>query len=237
MIDQMTVKELRALAREYGIHRYSKMRKDELRNAILQYQQREENKMMRDEQEKKTREEERKYAPRQQINPHIACLKEPFSFVQEYRLKATPIPGDEIFREEHYEDFTDFPKIIDHYFWVQEGENDGKPWKCLVKIDDGVAGSGTYAYFEAGCDYTGFDCQGWMKAWVSHYYHTLVKFVMDEETYQQYLKDTREVEAHGCCANCKGYGFPCLNCAQYINSYLVGYHCSDRYCKNGEAIW
>lgn len=240
MDENMTVKELRFLAKEYGINGYWSMRKDELREAILNLQQEEENRKIREEEERKNEEifeekkrDQREYSYRQQRHPNIRCLDEPFSYVKEYALKATPIPGDEISREEYYADFTDFQKLIDHYFWVKEGENDGQPWKCLVKIDDGVSG-GTYAYFEAGCDYTGFDCEGWMKVWVSQSYQTLVKFAMNEATYQQYFQDTSPVEVHWCCQNCEFYGFPCLNCEKDINNgNLQGYYCGNRYCKNG----
>jgi hypothetical protein len=39
-----------------------------------------------------------------------------------------------------------------------EGENDGDNWIAIVKWN-GVKGK--YAIIDAGCDFTGWDCQGW----------------------------------------------------------------------------
>lgn len=36
----------------------------------------------------------------------------------------------------------------------EEGENDGAEWVCVCRCSDG-----TWIYFSAGCDYTGWDCQ------------------------------------------------------------------------------
>lgn len=44
----------------------------------------------------------------------------------------------------------DVAKIIAY----SEGENDGQNWLMLVKLNDG-----RFAFIDAGCDYTGWDCQ------------------------------------------------------------------------------
>lgn len=48
-------------------------------------------------------------------------------------------------------DHSKFEKV----YYYREGENDGENWTFLVKHTNGY-----YIFFDAGCDYTGFDCQG-----------------------------------------------------------------------------
>jgi hypothetical protein len=45
-------------------------------------------------------------------------------------------------------------------FYVDPGERDAQPWRCAGRLKDK-----RYFYLEAGCDYTGWDCQafGWAK--------------------------------------------------------------------------
>lgn len=40
-------------------------------------------------------------------------------------------------------------------YYVRPGENDGENWTFLVKHKNGF-----YVFFDAGCDYTGFECCG-----------------------------------------------------------------------------
>lgn len=42
-----------------------------------------------------------------------------------------------------------------------EGENDGQNWLAVFNLKDG-----RFAYLEAGCDYTGWDCQADGQSWV-----------------------------------------------------------------------
>ena len=43
---------------------------------------------------------------------------------------------------------------VDRIIGLVEGENDGPPWRCAGQLKDG-----RWFYLEAGCDYTGWDCQ------------------------------------------------------------------------------
>lgn len=43
---------------------------------------------------------------------------------------------------------------LDETYYIQEGTNDYQSWFILGKIGS------IYVYFEAACDYTGFDCRG-----------------------------------------------------------------------------
>ena len=49
--------------------------------------------------------------------------------------------------------FLDFKKLDKVIYQI--GENDGDSWICIGKRADGY-----YLFFEASCDYTGFDCEG-----------------------------------------------------------------------------
>lgn len=56
------------------------------------------------------------------------------------------------------------------------GENDGPPWLCLGRLNDG-----RWFFLTAGCDYTGWDCHASGQAWVSHDRQNLVQFGTDVE--------------------------------------------------------
>ncbi len=69
-----------------------------------------------------------------------------------------------------------FPFNIVQHMWIQEGDNDGDEWKALGLLDNG-----NYFFYTAACDYTGFDCQGWMRLWVSSSLETLKEHAMTAE--------------------------------------------------------
>ena len=48
-------------------------------------------------------------------------------------------------------DYNQFEKV----YYAKPGSNDEENWTFLVKHKNG-----NYVFFDAGCDYTGFDCQG-----------------------------------------------------------------------------
>jgi hypothetical protein len=89
-------------------------------------------------------------------NPTMELLKYPFSFIEdgsydlEYMVKAFA-------DDEELANPGDFPNNIIETYWIHEGSNDDEAWKCLCKLSNGF-----YAYYEASCDCTGFDCQGGM---------------------------------------------------------------------------
>jgi hypothetical protein len=56
-----------------------------------------------------------------------------------------PIPEKEML------DYDQFEKV----YYVRPGENDGENWTFLVRHKNGF-----FVFFDAGCDYTGFDCCG-----------------------------------------------------------------------------
>lgn len=64
-------------------------------------------------------------------------------------------------QEKYIEDLLDVSKY-EKLWYYQQGENDGDPWEFVVLHESGV-----YIFYEASCDYTGFDCQGWMGITIS----------------------------------------------------------------------
>ena len=46
--------------------------------------------------------------------------------------------------------------------------------------------NGKYAFYTAWCDYTGFDCQGGMKLYISSNINVLIKMAMDEKQRTKY---------------------------------------------------
>lgn len=57
-----------------------------------------------------------------------------------------------------------------------EGENDGAEWMCALRLIDG-----RFAYIEAGCDYTGWDCQAGGQASVASSLEQLVRFGLTDK--------------------------------------------------------
>lgn len=86
---------------------------------------------------------------------------------------------------EEQADGSGFPHNIKEYFWVQEGENEGDEWLALGQLENGA-----FFYFTGCCDYTGFDCQGDMRLWVSNSFQNILEHAMEPWHYEKYLKQT-----------------------------------------------
>ena len=59
---------------------------------------------------------------------------------------------------------------------ASEGENDERDWVAVVKLKDG-----RYAFVEAGCDYTGWDCWSQGQVWVSDSLENLWQFGVTQD--------------------------------------------------------
>ena len=70
-----------------------------------------------------------------------------------------------------------FPKDITEVYEYQEGVNDEKPWHFVGKIR--YKDEHKYVYYKAFADYTGFDCQGNMKLYVSKSLKRILKYAKD----------------------------------------------------------
>lgn len=64
------------------------------------------------------------------------------------------------------------------------GENDGDHWVGVFELADG-----RFAFIEAWCDYTGWDCQSGGTAWVSHSYENLRQFGMTDPAKDRFAVD------------------------------------------------
>lgn len=111
-------------------------------------------------------------------------LSYPLSFLgsEEYPIEEILCP---LATEEASLSVGSFPQNVTEWIWVHEGVQDEEPWHSLARLD-----SGLYIYYKAWCDYTGFDCQGGMKLYVSKNRPSLIQFAMDETAYRLYLKET-----------------------------------------------
>jgi hypothetical protein len=58
---------------------------------------------------------------------------------------------------------------------AEPGENDGPSWLMVGKLKDG-----RFFFLEAGCDYTGWDCQAGGDSQVADTLDNLIRFGMDE---------------------------------------------------------
>lgn len=59
---------------------------------------------------------------------------------------------------------------------ASEGENDERDWVAVAELQDG-----RYAFVEAGCDYTGWDCQAAGRVWVSDSLENLWQFGVTQD--------------------------------------------------------
>ena len=86
-------------------------------------------------------------------------------------------------------DAGDFPNSIIRVFWFREGEDDGEEWILLCLLDNG-----NYAYYNAWCDRSGFDCRGWMNLYVNNDYSVLINYAMGDSEYDEYMSQTEETK-------------------------------------------
>ena len=66
-------------------------------------------------------------------------------------------------------------KDVKVIYGSRAGENDGYEWLIWGKLNDN-----RYFYIEAGCDYTGFDCQADGRAWVASSKKKIINFGMGD---------------------------------------------------------
>ena len=120
---------------------------------------------------------------RQQENPNLEDLEDPFLWLNEYDLSPKRIIG------EQHKECKNFPKCVIHYYWIHGGRNDIDPWRALFKYKD-EDGNDMYGFYIAECDYTGFDCEGCMEIYTSDRYDVLIEKALDDWDYTLYIKET-----------------------------------------------
>jgi hypothetical protein len=118
--------------------------------------------------------------------PVTNILDYPFSFIQDgsydvsFMCKGFADDSEPV-------DAGDFPTNIESYYWIHEGTNDEGAWKCLCKLTNGF-----YAYYEASCDYTGFDCQGMMNIQLTKDAKKLYEYLVTTHIIHEILKEKYE---------------------------------------------
>jgi hypothetical protein len=112
----------------------------------------------------------------------FSTIKNEFGYLDKFSTSSiyTQIIG----QPDNSRHIVNFPDNIKTYIWGREGENDEQSWLLLCQLDNGY-----YAYLEAWCDYTGFDCQGGMKLYCSKELHILLEMAMDDTARQYYYSD------------------------------------------------
>lgn len=85
----------------------------------------------------------------------------------------------------------DFPKNIIDVFWFEEGINDKKPWQFIGKVR--YKNKFKYVYYIANSDYSGFDCQGEMKLYISKSLHRLLRKAVPEDVIKSH-KELQELK-------------------------------------------
>jgi len=69
-----------------------------------------------------------------------------------------------------------FREDVEEVIAMSEGENDGPDWLLVAKLKDG-----RFAFLEAGCDYTGWDCQASGAVVVSTTLERLIRFGIGDD--------------------------------------------------------
>jgi hypothetical protein len=120
---------------------------------------------------------------RNQKNPNIAHLEYPFEEIRNgYEMEYRGIPGKSIGEEL---DDLKFPDGVEEYLWIHEGCNDEDDWRCLCRMKNGL-----FLFYRGGCDFTGFDCQGFMCYYVAKDCGDLIQFAMGDDDYRLYCQIT-----------------------------------------------
>jgi len=65
---------------------------------------------------------------------------------------------------------------VAHIEHISDGENDERDWLIIGRLNDG-----RWFYLEAGCDYTGWDCQADGSGWLSHSLEHLLQFGITDQ--------------------------------------------------------
>lgn len=123
---------------------------------------------------------------RQQYSPNIESLDYPYFYLEEYDLTPKQMIGEPI------EESIDFPSCINHYYWIYEGQNDEFPWRSLFRYVDKY-GKERYGFYLGECDYTGFDCQGSMRLYVSDRFDIIIEKALTDQDYKLYISDTNTI--------------------------------------------
>jgi len=77
----------------------------------------------------------------------------------------------------------DFPNNIVKVYYFKEGDNEEENWELLCLLDNNVI-----AFYEAGCDNTGFDCRGFMRLSLADTLQNMLDYELVPDAYERYIK-------------------------------------------------
>lgn len=134
---------------------------------------------------------ERSTEIRQQNNPNELALQYPYEVLtskkyyhlRDYGNVTIPKRMPEEKEEERVENF---PSCITHYYWIYEGTASEEQWRALFKYYDVKTKRERFGFFIAGCGYSGFDCCGEMKLYVSDNFPILINKALSDCDYKLY---------------------------------------------------
>ena len=100
----------------------------------------------------------------------------------DYRLSEClrAMPG---FADPTPEQLGDFPKNIQHYYWISDGKRDEHPWRTLCRLSTGL-----FVYITASCAFSGFDCMGSIHVYGAEKLQTLIDHAMTEDARQRFMR-------------------------------------------------
>ncbi len=77
----------------------------------------------------------------------------------------------------------EIPRDILKVYWYKAGVNDELPWYFLGKIK--YKDTHRYVFYIGECDYTGFDCQGYMKLYISKHFSRILSLAVTGVLYSE----------------------------------------------------
>lgn len=84
------------------------------------------------------------------------------------------LPDDDLISGASCNGLSNVVSQIDTILAQVPGEADGLDWHWLARMKNGK-----YVYITGSCDYTGWDCQSWMKHWYGSSVEKVLRFVED----------------------------------------------------------
>ena len=106
----------------------------------------------------------------------MACHNNDYTLASSLRS----MPG---FTDPTPEELGDFPKNIQHYYWISDGKNDDHPWRALCRLSTGL-----FVYITASCAFSGFACEGDIHIYGATSLQTLIEHGMAEDARQRFAR-------------------------------------------------
>ena len=123
------------------------------------------------------------------------AFKYPFSFMnkeydERYSLQKISMTmfGTDMKAEKIDLNHVNFPDDIKEVYYYKKGKNEVSPWYFVGKIS--YKDASLYVYYEGQCDYTGFDCQGSMKLYISEHFDRIIWMAVPDKMRHNLIRKT-----------------------------------------------